>query len=355
MSAENLNWITSVPIGMSIGLIGLFLNILSIATWSNICRNPPTRKTGITALSFIILGVVDTVTLCFFIASDSVKAAFPWLIQTYAYAWFYSYIGFPLNFFCIVSSIWIIVHLTYDRFTLITQHTERKHGQIIRRSLLLLAIIFIFNLPHFFNYHPVMSVTNGTHGENKGREYYTYRATEYGQSRACFQYEFWFHCMGAVIIPILLVTVLNALLLREILITSHFVLKKMSVSSISSSIYEFDGSTVNIVQMNPNAEMKRIQNDQSITKTLLGLTFTFIILLTFQCVCQCLWMLHFNGDADARVWETVNSFYAFARLSVVVHCVINCLLYCFTGTLFRRELFKLFGLRKPLPSIPLPC
>ena len=127
--SHSLAWITSVPLGIPICLLGLFGNVISICVWRRYIR----KKIGSSPSSsiyFIALGVIDSGLLIFFLLTDSLPAAVGSSVRdTYGYNWFFSYIGFPVFFFFIVASIWLLVGLTINR--VITVRFPLKVGSYI--------------------------------------------------------------------------------------------------------------------------------------------------------------------------------------------------------------------------------
>ncbi len=115
---SNLDWITSVILGITLCIIGIIGNTISICVWRRFMR----KKIGSTQSSsvyFIALAVVDTGLLVFFFLTNSLKDIGDTVQHTYAYNWFYSYIGFPMFFFFIVASIWLVVGLTINRLIVV--------------------------------------------------------------------------------------------------------------------------------------------------------------------------------------------------------------------------------------------
>ena len=84
------------------------------------------------------------------------------------------------------------------------------------------------------------------------------------------------------------------------------------------------------------------------TRTLLFITFSFLILLAWQCITQCFWMLGYgkHDRTQPDTWKMVDSSFALAKLGVIINSSINWIFYCFTCSMFRKEMRKLFGLKK---------
>lgn len=82
------------------------------------------------------------------------------------------------------------------------------------------------------------------------------------------------------------------------------------------------------------------------TRMLLAVTFTFLILLAWQCVTQCFWMLSYGKHSlDQTRWKMVDSSFALAKLGVILNSSINWCLYCITSSMFRKKMKLLFGIR----------
>ena len=79
------------------------------------------------------------------------------------------------------------------------------------------------------------------------------------------------------------------------------------------------------------------------TFTLITLTVVFLILQGFHCISRCFYLQGY-GIVDGREtysWYIVKNTYAVARLGLIIHASINCVLYCVTGSMFKKELLKL--------------
>ena len=108
-----------MPIGIPVAILGIIGNLVSIAIWTRFIR----KKIGTSpssAIYFVALGIVDTGLLVLFLLTDSIPNAVGHvLLGDYSYACFYAYIGFPLFFFFIVASIWMVVGLTVNRLIVV--------------------------------------------------------------------------------------------------------------------------------------------------------------------------------------------------------------------------------------------
>jgi len=53
-------------------------------------------------------------------------------------------------------------------------------------------------------------------------------------------------------------------------------------------------------------------------------------------------MLHFKSG-NKKVWSEISSAYAPARLGVVLNSSVNFVLYCLSGKIFRKEMYRMFA------------
>ena len=89
---------------------------------------------------------------------------------------------------------------------------------------------------------------------------------------------------------------------------------------------------------------KSQQREDQVTRTLLVVTISFLVLLAWQCVSKCLWISEIGrNETHNEMREKIDKAFAFCKLSIVVNSSMNCLLYCFTGSMFRNELKRTFG------------
>eukprot|EP00794_Sanderia_malayensis_P019594 gene19594-21522_t len=331
---DGLGWITLVPISIPVCILGLIGNILSIFVWRRFIK----KKIGSSQTSsvyFIALGAVDSGLLIFFFLTNSLKelggddstGGQRSFIDTYAYNWFFSYVGFPVFFFFIVASIWVTVGLTVNRFIVVRFPVQARNYCSVKRTYVaiaaILAFCFIINFPHFFNYAPGCDDTGPVTADRRCSHWASVD-TAYAKRGSAVQYEFWVHCMFLVLAPWATIAVLNAWIIVTLLrSTKGF-----------KQLHEHDNDNKAVDQ--------RKKQDRQITKVLLTVTFAFLILLAWQCINQCFFMLKVGKNTHPDNWKLVESTYDFARLGVVLNSSINCFLYCFSGSTFRRELARLF-------------
>lgn len=317
VDAKDLHWICSVPLGATIAAFGILGNIISILIWQRIIKSK-LRGNQSTALYLIALGVCDTGLLVFFLLTDTIKANHPEIVNNYSYAAFFSWFGFPIFFIFLVASIWLVVGVTLNRFFMITFPTKVKSMYTTNRTYMGIAVFLAFsviiNIPHFFSYHP--KETNGT---------YTLALTEYGESQGSIDYEFWVHCIFVVLAPWFTIAVLNASI----------------VYKLTQQMKKFNS------KKDSKGSSKRDKQEKQMTRMLLAVTFSFLVLLAWQCVTQCFWMLGVGKeDKNSSRWNLIDSSFAFAKTGVVINSSINWIFYCLTGTMFRKEMMKMLPLTR---------
>jgi 7 transmembrane receptor (rhodopsin family). len=205
MNAEYLHWLCSVPIGATLAIIGLIGNIISIIIWFRLNRSK-SRRNKSTALYFMTLAFCDSSLLVFFLLHDSLPSTVTSIKATYGFAVLYSWCFFPMFFFSLVCSIWMVVGVTVNRYIMIAFPTKvQKLYSNTRSKLGILGIIgfaFLVNLPHFFTFHVV----------EKDGGYYSL-PTDYGSSQHSINYEFWAHCIVLVLVPWAVIAILNGLII----------------------------------------------------------------------------------------------------------------------------------------------
>ena len=142
--------------------------------------------------------------------------------------------------------------------------------------------------------------------------------SEYGKSSGSVNYEFWVHCIFLVLAPWASIAICNA----GIIYALHKRTKKLATKFAKSK--------------------EDNNNDNQMTRMLLAVTFTFLVLLAWQCITQCFYMLGYGGKKGPK-WDAVDQSFAFAKLGVVINSSINFILYSCSGSVFRKELFAMFG------------
>ena len=305
---ERLRKIASIYVAMPISIFGLIGNIISIFVWKKI--NKKRSESGKSAGIYLIaLAICDSGLLLFFLMTESFLQIDPTLKNNLHYIQFHSYVGFPFYFFFIVSSIWIVICVTINRFIAVVYPHKAQDWNSLRMTYIIISTTLFFsfciNIPHFFNYHLVLK--DGNYSET-----WTETCTRYGASKEAMYYDFWTHCMALVLIPWVTIFCLNIAIIRKLKYREK-------------------------LQSNIKGESKR---ERQTTAILLVISISFLLFLIWHCITQCFWMLKYGQDISGSAWFYVDSAYAFARLGVVVNSSINFVLYCLTGSMFRKEMFK---------------
>ncbi|XP_002160368.1 G-protein coupled receptor daf-37 isoform X1 [Hydra vulgaris] len=318
VSASDLHWFFSVPVGITITVLGLLGNTVSIFVWKKLI-NLKLRQNQSTGIYLIALGICDSGLLVFFLLFDSLPTAFPFLKNnSYHYAAFYSWIAFPFFFIFLIASIWLVVGVTLNRFFMIALPVKVKMLYTPVRTYIgifvLLAFSLLINIPHFFNFKPLEEDSK-----------WKIEKTLYGKSKAADNYEFWLHCIFLVLAPWICIAVLNSIILYKLS-------KQAEISRNTKNSQKYETKS---------CKMRNRENQM--TRTLLVITFSFLVLLAWQCISQCFWMQwEYKKEKHSRVWEIVDKNFAFGKLGVVINSSINFILYCLTGTMFRKEFKKVF-------------
>ena len=209
MKAEILHWVCSVPVGITLAITGLFGNVVSIKIWFQLCQSK-LRRNKSTAFYFIWLAVSDIALLTFFLLYDSFPTALPAIKTSYYFGVLWSWFLFPMFFFSLVASIWMVVGITINRFIMIAFPAKAQVVYSQTRTKLgifaVLLFAFLVNLPHFFTFK-VMKDDNSTVSEDSVA--YRIVPTEFGASENSINYEFWAHCIVLVLTPWFIIMTLN--------------------------------------------------------------------------------------------------------------------------------------------------
>jgi len=333
--AELIHWIFSVPIGMLLCILGILGNLVSVVVWFRVQAR--VGKSNTTIRYFIAMGFIDSLLLVMFLLKDSIPAIHPQFVHTYGYVAAFSYFFFPVFFYCILASIWIVVAVTLHRYLLIVHNYKMSRRTHSVTLVALFLVGFIINFPHFFSFQPHRSDDDSWKWVN----------TEYAKKPSFERYEFWVHCIFIVLAPWISIAVMNAAMVFTIAKTKRRMAEFTSNDTVTTKVMSqpdlrADGKAPAVV-----AATKKPKK-QKTTGTLLTVTFTFLALLLWQCVAQCFWMqgFHKTDMQNPQIWNAVNISFGVAKIGIVVYSSMNCLLYFFTGSLFKNELYSLLGSRR---------
>ena len=157
-----------------------------------------------------MLSAADSGVLLFFLLIDSIKALFPQINETYAYAAFFSWFGYPLFFYFMVYSRWVMIGATVGRYFLLKYPLKIHILYSVHRTysgLVTLATLAIFPVvPFWFYYKPIQTESG-----------YKLGKTEFGASNGGFVNEFWIHCIALVAIPFFTISVLNVMIIYQVM------------------------------------------------------------------------------------------------------------------------------------------
>ncbi|XP_056021925.1 FMRFamide receptor-like isoform X2 [Ostrea edulis] len=295
--AKKMHWVTSSIVALIFVVIGIGGNVLSLIIWSK------TSMRSSTGTYLIFQAIADVSVLVFFVLYDSIGQINPDILGQKSYGEFYAYFGYPFFFLSVIVSIWMLVGVTVDRYIQVcwphkSQDFCSQHRVFLGGGIIFL-LCFIINIPHFKTYEPLDTPMDGK----------AFSLTEYGQSEGSTNYEFWVHCMFLVLAPWLSIFTLNILILRRVFTSNRKSMLKKE---------------------------KTRKAETQLTRLLLTVTFTFLVLIIFQCVTQCFFMLK-PKDVDYRM---VSEAFSIAKLGVVINSSVNFFLYCLSGRKFRKELWK---------------
>lgn len=294
-------------LGIPVSIIGLIGNFISVLVWSNIIKKQESSRKS-ASIYLITLAFVDSFLLICFLTYDSLPELFPAIKHNIHFVVFSCYAGYPLYFFSIVASIWMIIGVTVNRFiaVIFPYRAENYNSVIATRIVIFITIIFSFiiNIPHFFNYHPV--IKNGTA---------SIVLTSYGKTNGAQMYDLWVHCMFLVLVPWLAITIMNSLIIHKVIFKTR-------------------------IQKHKKNSTKKLERQMTIT--LLVVTISFLVFLIWRCIAQCFWMFHYGMD-DPKKWYIVSTVYAPARLGVVINASMNFTFYCLSGSFFRKEMKRMLG------------
>lgn len=309
-TAQRMHYAASVIIGPILVVLGLIGNVLSIVVWS---RKGMRSSTG---RYLTCLAVADSGVLVMFLAVDTLKMGHPQLENDPVYAAFFAWVGYPFFFLFVILSIWFMVGVTVDRFIMVCLITKAKEYCSESRANVGVALItglcFLVNLPHFWSH--TVDVDRGTNGTGPALVQTEFQRTEPG-----IRYEFWVHCIFLVLVPWVTIFSLNLFIIKRLSKTNRRMSSKKTMEAAS--------------------KCKRSENQ--VTRLLLLVTFTFLLLIGFQCITQCFYMLMPDGF-DKRI---IDEAFAVAKMGIVINSSINFLLYCFSGRRFRNELLVVLRLR----------
>ena len=157
-----------------------------------------------------MLSAADSGVLLFFLLIDSMKALFPQIKDTYAYAAFFSWFGYPLFYYFLVYSRWVMIGATVGRYFLLKFPLKIHILYSVRRTysgLVVMATLAIFPVVPFWFYYKPIPTESG----------YKLGKTEFGAGNGGLVNEFWIHCIVLVAIPFFTIAVLNGIIIYQVM------------------------------------------------------------------------------------------------------------------------------------------
>lgn len=285
----------------SLGIIG---NVLSVVVLTRKCM-ASTTYSYLTALAVCdILVLVFTMIL---LTRDLKKPSddLQWYSTTYAYMFPYVH---PVAIICQVTSIWLTLAFTVDRYIMICHPFQSEHMCSKCRARFAIGVIFVvgilFNIPRFFEYETVeFNVETDT--------YVVYRLTEFGKSDIFREVvHSWLYLIFVCGLPFISLAVLNAFLMQAV----HKSRKR--------------GREINA--------QERRRNDTTIM--LIGIVIIFFICQVPATIARVMWAFNMNQSFSTPVYifNEVGSFL------VILNSAINIVPYYLFSRNFRREFIKVF-------------
>ena len=260
------------------------------------------------ALFLICLGICDLAIIILFLLNYTLPSLCTEVTMTTWYAFYYSYIGFPTFFLFTSYSVWFIVVISLLRFLMIIypMHRFRISKEMSYKMILAVLIFgFVVNTPHFLTIKPKFE-SNST---------ISITLSEFGRSINVMNYNFWSHCALFVVTPWFIIVTLNIGIIRK------------------------------LRNKPPNCSNERIASEKKVTYVLLTVTFTFLGLLCWQCLSQCLFVIKTIASYSGPEWFYMEESVSYSKLGVAVNSCLNCVLYCITGKRFREEIGSMVGKR----------
>ena len=182
--------------------------MLCAAVWIRLEKVTQASKS--TGIYLIALSAADSGVLLLFLLIDSIKALFPQIKDTYAYAAFFSWFGYPLFFYFMVYGRLVMIGATVGRYFLLKFPLKIHILYSVRRTysgLVVMATLAIFPVvPFWFYYKPIQTESG-----------YKLGKTEFGASNGGLVNEFWIHCIVLVAIPFFTIAVLNVMIIYQVM------------------------------------------------------------------------------------------------------------------------------------------
>lgn len=234
----------------------------------------------------------------------------PWAAGVYPYLFPYLH---PAAFTLQVTSVWLTLAFTVDRYIMICHPYHAEPFCTVRRARIVVAAVIlssvIFNLPRFFEYRVVAVFHPGLEGMQIGCD-----LTAFGRHRLFLElYHSWFYIVFVFGLPFVTLAILNSFLVNAVRLS-----RRRRRQELNST------------------EKNRVDT----TVMLIGVVIIFFICQLPALVSRAIWGFH-RGTEDFRDLSlyTLNETASFL---VVLNSSINIVPYYFFGRRFRRQFLALF-------------
>ena len=218
-----------------------------------------------------------------------------------------------------MSSTWLILAMTFERFYSIIRPHKAASFNTIRKAKITIVCIFviltIFNIPHSF-----LSDVDGL------------RCVPWGKAtHPIGKFHFYFEMIIAFILPFILLLLMNCVIINTLR-------NRSNIRTESQGQGQIEG------QAN-----KAKSAENQITVTLLVVTFSFL-LLTTPFYINFIYLTSFGMGSTPRGFAIFYLVYHIGEKSYYTNYAINFFLYVISGQKFRTDLVKLFPCCKENPN-----
>ena len=295
--------------GMAVCCLGIIGNILSIVVLTQKCMNSSTYS------YLTSLAVCDLLFLLFsmiILVKDTEKPPHDYFSQTNVLIYFSKYLFsylHPIAFTFQVTSIWLTLAFTVDRYIMICHPFKAERFCSVSRARKVIAGIYLlgilYNIPKFFEYRPLTVTLGDSNSVNSD-------VTEFGKSMV-FRLIFhsWLYLILICVVPFIALAVLNAFLMY----------------AVSKSRQR--GREINAAD--------RRRNDTTVM--LIGVVVIFFLCQSPALISRLMWTFKSADVFNSIPLSVLNEV---GNLLIILNSSINIVPYYFFGKKFRREFLRVF-------------
>lgn len=290
-----LNYISSVYVGIPLFVIGFLTNICCLILWRRLVKRARNRNISC-GIYLAVIAVVDLGTITSFFVVETLRYLTPDITQHSVYNTFYAYICYPAHMFFTYLSFWLIAGVDTCRLTLVIFPFKLRQGATRTTNTIIVVItvyVFAVNVPNFFSY-------KSTHKE--GVPCLT-TSTLYN-TPSFKDYTFWFQCVFLTLLPWCIIVIVNITMLVYKLIVPVYV-----------------------------PEWKR--RGKEMGRVLLAVSVWFVTVISWQCATQCFFLRNQHKPLDNR--EQIERSFAFAKLGIVINSSSKFFVYLIASKTFRKS------------------